>query len=73
MLKNITLSADEHYIELARKKALSKKETLNTAFRRWLVSYAKNNVKKSVYSKIMKELSYANSGKHFSRDELNER
>ena len=73
MLKNITFSADENLIELARAKAHNKKETLNTAFRKWLLRYAKNEVHASNYANIMNQFAYASAGKHFTRDELNER
>ena len=38
-MKNVTLSADEDLIEQARLVALSQRETLNAAFRKWLVQY----------------------------------
>lgn len=72
-MKNITLSADEHMIKLAREKAHKNKKTLNTLFREWLTRYVKNEPHVSNYSIIMKKLKYANAGKHFNRDELNER
>ncbi len=73
MLKNITLSADAHLIKLAREKAHHKNETLNTAFRKWLIEYIKGELNASSYSRLMEKLSYVNTGKHFTRDELNER
>ena len=39
MLKNITLSAEEHLIRAAREKAQHEHTTLNAAFRQWLVRY----------------------------------
>jgi len=73
MLKNITLSADAHLIHLAREKAHSKNETLNAAFRKWLLEYAKNDLKSRNYANIMKNFDYVNAGGSFTRDELNER
>ncbi len=73
MLKNITLSADAHIIKLARDKAHHKNETLNAAFRKWLIEYAKGDLNASNYSQIMKKLKYVNPGKPFTRDQLNER
>ncbi len=35
-MKNITLSADEGLIELARKKAMTHHRSLNDEFRAWL-------------------------------------
>ena len=39
-MKNITFSADENKIELAREVARSEHKTLNDAFRDWLDWYA---------------------------------
>ena len=39
MLRNITLSADEELIALARKTAEAAQSTLNAEFRNWLSSY----------------------------------
>jgi hypothetical protein len=35
-MKNITFSADEHTIELARDEARKRKTTLNQLFREWI-------------------------------------
>ncbi len=35
-MKNITLSADGHLIEMAREEARARKTTLNALFREWL-------------------------------------
>jgi hypothetical protein len=71
--KNITLSADERLIQLARARALHEKKTLNKVFREWLMHYAIGFSSAKNYKKVMRELSYVKVGKHFSRDELNER
>jgi hypothetical protein len=71
--KNITLSADERLIQLARAKALHERTTLNNMFREWLVRYAVDFTSAKQYLKIMRELNYVKVGKTFSRDELNER
>ncbi len=73
MLKNITLSAEQHLIEHAREKAKKSKQTLNALFRQWLIYYLKENGSTTNYEKLMKSLAYSKPGKHFSRDELNER
>jgi hypothetical protein len=39
-MKNITLSADEHWIEAARARARAEQMTLNEQFRIWLEDYA---------------------------------
>ena len=73
MLRNITLSADESLIKKAREKAMKEKRTLNIAFREWLALYTRGKNKMMEYHNLMQRLSYANAGKRFSRDELNER
>ncbi len=73
MLKNITLSADFDLISEARKKAQSENTTLNAQFRQWLNRYLSTDLKVSDYEKLMDSFSYANPGKKFTRDEMNER
>ena len=72
MLKNITLSADEQLIKKAREKAKREHTTLNENFRRWLKRYVLSDSNTS-YENLLHELNYANSGRKFTRDELNER
>jgi len=73
MLKNITFSADENIIKKARQKALKNKKTLNIVFRCWLESYVKDSMNSVNYVDLMKKLKHIKAGKHFSRDEMNER
>jgi hypothetical protein len=87
MLKNITLSAEEALkvssssIERARQRAEAESTTLNAGFRRWLTQYAEHPQSASDFralmdgkaSTIMVHLNYAQPGKVFSREELNER
>jgi hypothetical protein len=73
MLKNITLSADENLIRKAREKARKEKTTLNAKFRQWLRQYIGKNIRSSNFNNLMDQLEYANAGKKFSRDQLNER
>ena len=72
MLKNITLSADEKLIKKAREKAQREHTTLNENFRRWLKRYVISDSTFN-YENLMNNLNYANSGRKFTRDELNER
>lgn len=72
MLKNITLSADEHLIFKARKKAKSEHTTLNARFRQWLENYTRSGADNG-YKNLMDELRYAKPTGRYSRDELNER
>jgi hypothetical protein len=73
MVKNITLSADEIIIKKARQRAKLHNTTLNAEFRKWLKRYTRENSKANNYDLIMEQLNYVRSGKHFSREELNER
>jgi len=73
MLKNITLSANEELIKKAREKAGREHTTLNANFRQWLKQYVSKNTKTIDYNTFMEQLNYANPGKKFSREELNER
>ncbi len=77
-MRNITLSADEHVIEVARNKALQKKTSLNAEFRKWLKRYIQSDTdtkrKINIYQALMAEFSFISTGgKTFTRDEMNER
>ena len=73
MLQNITLSAEKELIEKARQQAQAHKTTLNSEFRRWLTQYANNNENVPDLASLMDRFKYAQPGKTFTRDELNER
>ena len=72
MLKNITLSAEETLIERARQRAEAESTTLNAEFRRWLAQYSERPESESDFQVLMEHLNYAQPGKTFSREELNE-
>lgn len=72
-MKNITLSADEDLIEQARLIARSQCETLNAAFRRWLLQYTAQGGSGRDVESLMKRLRHVKAGHHFTRDEMNER
>jgi hypothetical protein len=73
-MKNITLSADEHLIELAREEARARKTTLNAMFREWLREFSQQeeNRKRAdeVIQNLSKHLTFAHKP---TREELNER
>jgi len=73
MLRNITLSADDQMIDLARKKASASASTLNAEFRKWLESYATAQGDAAVtrFRAVMQQLGEVDAGRSFSRDELN--
>jgi hypothetical protein len=73
MLKNITLSADDHLIQKARKKAKSENSTLNSLFRLWLEKYTNLGSNSNEYEALMEKLSYAKPTRHYTREEMNER
>jgi hypothetical protein len=72
-VKNITLSADEHLIEEARNKARAQRTTLNAAFREWLLQFTAQPGSGTEYHDLMRRLRHVKAGRHFSRDEMNER
>lgn len=74
MNKNITLSARPELIEAARKRAAAKGTTLNNEFREWLESQSIGGDQKfAQYKHLMQRLSSVNTGRKFSRKEMNER
>jgi hypothetical protein len=72
-MKNITLSAEESLIEQARLVAKSQHKTLNTAFREWLEQFTARAGSVQEYDALMRRLQHVNSGRRFTRDEMNER
>lgn len=73
-MKNVTLSADEQLLELARAVARKQHKTLNQAFREWLADYTRRQSDEKAISALYKELSNVSSGgRKFTRDEMNER
>ena len=72
-MKNVTLSADENLIEQARLVAHTQHKTLNAAFREWLEQYAAESGSAREVEALFKRLRHVRAGRHFSRDEMNER
>lgn len=72
-MKNLTFSADEDLIERARAIARGQKRTLHAAFREWLEEFTAREGDAQSFDALMKNLRDVNAGRHFSRDELNER
>lgn len=74
MVKNITLTVEENLLKKARTKAFAQHKTLNSLFREWVGQYVGACEGRSAkYHTLMKKLSHAHAGRHFSRDEMNER
>jgi hypothetical protein len=72
-MKNITFSADEAKIEQAREIARSEHRTLNDAFREWLEQYSSRRSTREEIKALFDRLKYADAGRKFTRDEMNER
>ena len=74
-MENITLSADEHLIEEARKRAASEHTTLNAKFREWLEEYVQHGRQVDDAMAAIRELrgKYSTEGRSFPREEMNER
>jgi hypothetical protein len=73
-MRNITLSADETSIDLARAQAQADNTTLNEQFRLWLEQYARKQRVKN-FRKVVDDLrtKVDTGGRKFTRDEMNER
>ena len=73
-MKNITFSADERLIELAREEARARKTTLNALFREWLAEIARREENRARAEAAMRKLSgHLSFAGKLDRDELNER
>ncbi|MEX2517256.1 MAG: hypothetical protein WD572_10185 [Gammaproteobacteria bacterium] len=74
-MKNITLSAEDRLIEAARAKAREQHTTLNAEFRRWLAEYVQQQQQAETALALIADLQKKarTGGRHFSRDEMNER
>ncbi len=75
MLRNITLSADDQLIDLARQKAATTQSTLNVEFRKWLATFAGSQDDAAVarLHTVLQQLGHVDAGRTFTRDELNQR
>jgi predicted transcriptional regulator len=71
-MKTITFRAREDLIAEARSVARAQGKTLNEAFRDWLVKYTAD-ARTRAFDALMEKLRHVNSGRHFTRDEMNER
>lgn len=73
--KNITFSAEDSAIERAREAARNRHTTLNEAFRDWLHSYGNGGSpsRAEEFRALMQRLRYADAGRKFTREEMNER
>jgi hypothetical protein len=72
-MRNVTLSAEEELIDRARLVARQRHTTLNEAFREWLKQFTSSRSNVEAFDDLMDRLKDVNAGRHFTRDELNER
>jgi hypothetical protein len=73
IVKNITLSAEEHLIEQARLAARAQHKTLNAAFREWLEQFAAQAGGGAALNALMRRLRHVRSSGPYTRDSMNER
>ncbi len=73
MAKNITLSADDILIKLAREKAQRENTSLNQLFRGWVKKYVNRDKIDDEYDSLMETMADVKAGRKFSRDEMNAR
>lgn len=73
MNKNITLSADETLLQLARRRATQENRTLNNLFQEWLEQYVGQPYALEQYDALMNRLAHIQAGCTFIREEMNER
>ena len=67
-----TFNADRSCVKLAREEVESQNTTLAELFHGWLKRIA-GRVRARKYRALMNELRYADAGRKFTRDEMNER
>jgi hypothetical protein len=72
-MRNITFSANEDLIDQARQVAHDQRKTLNDAFRDWLAQYASSRSDAAGFDEFMSRIKPMRAGRHFSREEMNER
>ena len=72
-LSNITLTADKNLLEEARQAARARSTTLNALFREWLLELTARTKRAADYDALMHRWRYADAGRKFTRDEMNER
>ncbi len=73
-MKNITFSANEETIELAREEARKRKTSLNILFREWLEDLAAREDRRDNIKRIFEDLAaHVSHVPKLSRDQMNER
>lgn len=70
-MKNITLSADERLIELAREEARRRQTSLNALFRDWLADLAQREQRREKIEQLFKDMDKYKAGGPYTREEMN--
>jgi predicted transcriptional regulator len=68
-----TFSADDALLEKARAVARSQRRTLHAAFREWLEQFTNKEGNVQEFDALMRQLEKVDSGRRFTRDEMNQR
>lgn len=73
-MKNITFSADEHTIELARMEARKRMTTLNQLFRDWIADLAARDERRKNIRRVFEDLDACVTRiPKLTREQMNER
>ena len=73
-MKNITFSADEHTIKLARDEARKRNTTLNQLFREWIEALVARDERPNSFRRIFEDLdAHVTHIPNLTREEMNER
>lgn len=71
-MKNITLSAQDEFIDEARRQAAAQNTTLNNLFREWLKQYTARQQAVRKFDETLEKISFRTDRK-YTREEMNER
>ena len=72
-MRNITQGAEDELIDRARQVAMQRHTTLNEAYRQWLAQFTASTNDLKQFDELMSRLTPMKAGRHFTRDEMNER
>lgn len=68
----VTLSAEKTLLQEAQRRAALEKTTLDVLFQTWLQQYTVRFAPDEQYTHLMARLAHVQSGRKFSRDEMND-
>lgn len=73
VVRNVTFSADEQTIQLARERAARENRSLNDVVRQWLREYAQPEERVRRFHEIMEDLKDLKLSPPYTREEMNRR